>query len=72
MWNRHLYVDYSIKGNKDDLLREDFKLCTWKGKDVKPFAEELPIEDLDAIRKKGKAREPDIVEALKKLSHGGL
>ena len=73
IWNRHLYVDYTIKGNKDMLLREDFKLCDWRGKDVKSFMEEMPIEDLEIVRKKARDAEKarmsgsGVAEALHKL-----
>jgi hypothetical protein len=72
LFNRHLYVDYTIKGNEAEALREDYELCNIHGVPVKPFSSSLPIEDLEAIRKAGKARNPDIIDALDKLKGGSL
>jgi len=76
VFNRHLYVDYTIKGNQNELLRDDMALVDYKGNDVKPFVNHLPIENLDVIREQARLAEKQrmegsgIVEALKKLSGG--
>ena len=73
IFNRHLYVDYTIEGTKTDALRDDYALCDWKGFDVKPFVLELPVEDLQVIRDRQARQETErmagsgIAEAMKKL-----
>lgn len=56
LFNRHLYGDFTVKGNKYELLRKDYELIDMNGKVVKPFSEELPLEDSAEVFRKGRDR----------------
>lgn len=46
-FSRYLYCDYSMEGNKHRRVNDKYDLVDVYGKSVKPFAKELPLEDLD-------------------------
>lgn len=76
LFNRHLYVDYTIEGNKKELLRNDWVLCDIKGNPVKPFSQvPLQQEDREAIRERNRKREEarrkddTLVNALKAVAN---